>query len=55
MFVFQSGRTSSTFTIEHDVKNQLFRILSKDIQKDLGKDGWMYLQICTSNSLSIFS
>ena len=49
MFVFQNARTSATFTIEHDKKNQLFRILTKDIKKELGKDGYVYLQICTSN------
>lgn len=47
VFVFQNARTASNFGFERDKKNKTIRIISKDIKKDLKKNDWIYIQICT--------
>jgi hypothetical protein len=45
-FIFQNARTSSTFGIECDPDNQLIKIISKDIRKEVKPTDWIYAQIC---------
>lgn len=45
-FIFQNARTSSTFGIERDPDNQLIKIISKDIRKEVKPTDWIYAQIC---------
>jgi hypothetical protein len=49
VLVFQAGNTSSELTLVPDVKNKLIRIMAKDIKKDMTKDDWLYIQMCTKS------
>lgn len=54
-FFFQNARTSSIFGIERDPDNQLIKIISKDIRKEVKPTDWIYAQICIKDkSLKLY-